>query len=1332
MSMRPVLQFLVVLTGVLICTPSWGQQDWSVRQGAKRKTEVVARYRVLLLQNPSHSLAYRGLITRLGRGPELDRFIGEIRSEAVDSTKAAPWILLGHLERDRGRVSEAMKAYQRAAEVEPDSTQAHVALGAAHDVAGRPTEADIAYGRALELARTATQRRTLLRRLVDLASAREDFARAADLMARLADERPRDFDLRVELAESELRARRFDAALSTYEAALGLAGKSGKRRAQVLVDIGNLHRRLHDPVAAEQSYRAALKLVGRQSWMRREVLMRLVDVARDNATLVEVYDELRREWSNPSYHDAMILAGLADELGRDAEAVRWLERAARKDRRAIEPRTRLIARLDHGKAPARVHALYDEIIRIRPADLSQRLDRIDWLYLQAGRPQEALTQIRKLEADARGADPDAMVAIAAAWLRLGLADQALRVHGEIEQSHPKHVPHLEAYGELLSRLDRDDEAAAIWDRIFALGDADGRARMRIAEIEARVGHPQRAISLLEHVVENHPEFVDARQRLAGAYEAVERWPEALAQWETLFFEFDVDHAARRILAVASRTVFFGDVMSSPDPQLLQRWEERYRANDTPRTGVVLARLRAKMGDRSLGLALARAIAGRDPTKLPAAQHAAWLEAADWVVDRSTNPLDAIDILRRVAEAFGERRVGAWRRIASIVQPLEPEIALPLLAEATKHAPNDAEVHALVGVYWGEHGDADRAIAALRRAVQLGARSFDHHFDLAFHLRNAQRTREARQVMLDVMRADWRGTWAMNAAFSALDLSETDAELLEIEAEIPRLRGRLKRAPFMSIVVAVYHEILSYSSDPASALQTVGKRALPLLTLSMVGSSEEESSWASELLALFPAADVVRQAHRVWPRKAEEWSAQMVWTLARTAHPQARPSVLRALKSKDSYVREVAIFGIGVARYAQGVASLTQILSAQTSDAEFALAAAALGRIGSPDAIGALDQMYEGDARRSRRLLATFALGLGDSPQAAMTLAQRLGDPSAEVRGMAAVMLRRFEANAGLGELLGAAWGVDERQRTAARRALKMTDSTGLFAKRVVGQPDPEALLTQAFREALDVEPTEPTVVAFVGNEQIVIESAADRLRELNPSVALDYLVGVVLEAESAPDRAPGGVDAITKVVTNLRPQLLVLSESESPTVAAPAATLLPVLGKSEDAAVVVSTIARLPNNLAAQVIARLDRFPPDAVRPALLDGLRTREPTKRAAYARVVGRSPAAASDTDVMATVARLAHDADADVQLAAIEALGDLRHADSAAMLADVFKSAGPREQQAIRASLSKMNGPAARRAAREIAIQPSTRICEGNPEDLTDLLRDACAGAVDDAAF
>jgi len=455
---------------------------------------------------------------------------------------------------------------------------------------------------------------------------------------------------------------------------------------------------------------------------------------------------------------------------------------------------------------------------------------------------------------------------------------------------------------------------------------------------------------------------------------------------------------------------------------------------------------------------------------------------------------------------------------------------------------------------------------------------------------------------------------------------------------------------------------------------------------------------------------------------------MIWTLARTRAPQAAGPLVAALESDDGDVRRAAIYGIGFARVREAAPQLAASLRApELDDDEGVLAVAALSRLGGEFVARLEDVAANAQARERTRLVALWALGQAGDRFAAAALARRLKDDDAEVARFAGVVLRQFDGDDGLEALLGAAWDESASTRSMGEhglRASRAEDSLWGWSDPVLDRP--ERLVGRSFAEALALRVDGPMARAFVGREGTVVGLASKRLRRAEDPVVLAHLLAVADEADDAT------TESVRKVIAGLRPQLRRLARSARPEVLLPAALLLPVAANEADVPVVVGAAAVLGGNDGARVVERLDAYAWAAVEGAVLDGLHSDQPRYRAAALRVLASHGRRVEDTAYADAAVRLLRDPDPSVQLAAIDTLAALESGGAVAALEAVFAHAHPPQQRAIRRALEGMDGEAARQAVMRLAIQPTKPPCEGDPEDLADLLRDACVGALDLTEF
>lgn len=449
-------------------------------------------------------------------------------------------IALGSVLRRRGAVRDAIAVLEAAADSGSNEERARalVALGAAHLALGARPAADAAFTRAVEFAPARSEIRLGVARALLATDAREDAARAQDVLLRAAQMAPDS--------------------------------------AAVLVTLGRARERLGDPGQARDAFERAIRLDASNRLARRR-LLRLALEARDFPRARHEAERLVADGPEvPEHH--FLAALVADRDGRADEA-----RAAYGRAIALAPDGYPEAWLNLGvlekESGRRTAALaaYEKALALRPgyaaawhniaklhategrvADAEAAWGRalaIDpqyaaaWLALgqlrsDARRYPEAIDAFRKALAARPGYD-SAELSLGVALARAGDRDEAIATYRRVlarsprlvsgwfdlalalgdhgrdaearEALHralaldPDHLSSLRALAELDLREGRLAEARAGIEAILDLAPGDLRARVRRAELWAREGDPVRCLEEARRLTAEAPNEARVRK-----------------------------------------------------------------------------------------------------------------------------------------------------------------------------------------------------------------------------------------------------------------------------------------------------------------------------------------------------------------------------------------------------------------------------------------------------------------------------------------------------------------------------------------------------------------------------------------------------------------------------------------------------------------------------------------------------------------------------------------------------------------------------------------------------------------------------------------------------
>lgn len=192
----------------------------------------------------------------------------------------------------------------------------------------------------------------------------------------------------------------------------------------------------------------------------------------------------------------------------------------------------------------RARQLYQRVVEISPMDLAARTRLIDQLVVR-GDIEDALDEYMNL---------------ADVYYRLAELDMARSTYeGALRLAQQSQVDRSWSIQVLLSMADIDlqrldwRKAVRVYEQLRTIEPEDEKVRSSLVELNMRLGQEPnaqaeldnylsyltgnakeaQALAYLEKLIEEHPDYVFARRRLAEAYQQAARNEDAVAQWDTV-------------------------------------------------------------------------------------------------------------------------------------------------------------------------------------------------------------------------------------------------------------------------------------------------------------------------------------------------------------------------------------------------------------------------------------------------------------------------------------------------------------------------------------------------------------------------------------------------------------------------------------------------------------------------------------------------------------------------------------------------------------------------------------------------------------------------------
>jgi tetratricopeptide (TPR) repeat protein len=416
--------------------------------------EAASAYQVVLLQDPEDTTAVEGLAQALLAAGDAEAALANYQL-AADTAATPParerWLMtLAAANRSLGRDAEAERIYQDMLAAGPqDAAAVHLALGDLYSTEDRLDDAIAQYRLATEAAPGSAQPAYRLGRIYLRTGAIDD---AAALAQTLLERSPSAYESHLLQARVAFARGDESTALNELRQAANLAPTESAVQAQV----GDLYLQASRPEDAVAAYTAAVTLNPRNA----SALTGLGRLLNQQGQVAEAETYLRRA-AALTPNDVAVQAALGRLLlatGRAEESVALLEAAVAQ--RADHPTAVQdladaylgVGRIDEGLAIYRTRLALDA--QQEPFVAARAL-------LNAGQDAAALRGYRDIVAQ-RPNDPLALAALGQAYERTGQAADALASYDAALAADPQYAPASILKGNLLTALDRLDEATAVF------------------------------------------------------------------------------------------------------------------------------------------------------------------------------------------------------------------------------------------------------------------------------------------------------------------------------------------------------------------------------------------------------------------------------------------------------------------------------------------------------------------------------------------------------------------------------------------------------------------------------------------------------------------------------------------------------------------------------------------------------------------------------------------------------------------------------------------------------------------------------------------------------
>lgn len=1047
-----------VLTFTTLAFGTWGvtpmmeaqeamAQDWNVEGGNKRKAEIIRRYKKLLESRPTEGLFFNKLLQETGKGAGLDALIKEYQGKAKASPKTLKyWLISGHLLKAKARYAEAFAAYDEAVKLDATNPLGYLGRGSTALMINKNKDAEADFERALALEKNKEKKQQILRKLADIAFAQRDWDAAQKYYDRLIVLQPRNQYLRMEYAQVLVKYKRYPKALEQYEALVKLAGRNVKARATTLRDMADLYERMGEDTKALDTYKKAMSYVKPGNWLYREVQQRIIGVYRRADKLQEFVDDRIKTWRRPNYDQAMMLAGIYDELGKEEKALDFYKKASSKNRRAVDPRVKVIQILSRRGDMKSVIKNYKSLIGVAPTLWRFRFD-LAKIYYRNGERKNTISTLDGIKRRFKR-DPDAMITLADMYMRLAMKDRALSVYKSLVSSYPRNDGFIVSLGEYYYQSGEVEKAIKTWKKVLKSDLSKSESYAKLGHVLVEHNMIDRGISYYEQAKKLAPKDAEVLRGLAIAYESARRWEQAISAWNMIV---KLENQQPQALTEARSKIIKLYQKQSRLRPMMRTYEARFEAKPPDiDAGYFLAEAHMKLKEGKKAEAIYQKIIEADG-KVDKQDIQALIALEKAYSSRDENK-KAIEVLEKLSKLRPLRAKEYYYRIAELsLKNYEDDKAIAYAKLALEKNPDDATSHAQLADVYAKMKQTDKAIASYRTSIELDPREFKNYMALAQLLLDKEDNTGALKLYREIAQKAYDEQMVLTAARKSMSLAVTYEEMEQLEADLIPLVFKTPPKPvYRKIALELYGRMISplvtarrygtaLNPKQSRRISAISARSYPVLIDALQSPDVGHRQISARMLADLGQSNAAATLARMVADKREPLRMQAAVSTARLGDPRASAILARALKDKDRNIRAIALWSLGASGGKDAVKPLVELINQGGDVSQRTLAAIGLGRSGEASAAKASRKMlvrYK-DSAYSDQVSAALLWSLGQlkDTEGIATLENALGYGNLTAKFSAADALAHINNAASFKVLLASYWSGDEVQRQAARTGL---------------------------------------------------------------------------------------------------------------------------------------------------------------------------------------------------------------------------------------------------------------------------------------------------------
>ncbi len=706
--------------------------------------KVIERYKLMLQRKPKEGSTFDRLYQFYLEGDGLEAMLSDYQAEAeAKPNDANLQLIVGHIQKRLGKDTDAVAAYQRAAELSSNNYYAFFALGKIYVTLRQHENAIRELTKAATLSEQAQdvppeELTEIYKSLGHAYFRRDKIDEAVKAWQKISELDPNDIFARIELADLFREQELYEQAIEQHQEIIKLKKDDPYRICLSRREIGNIYEAKTEYQNAIESYDEALSLTAPGNWLRKDLQHRIIGIYAADSNwkgLIEYYQVKLEETPNEPELLGLLAAAYIEDQQQE-EGIKTYRKGVELAPTDTNLRLNLISALRNAEKYAGAAEEYEAISQQDPDNFGVYRE-LGELYLHLDDEEKARTTYQRM-IDRAPNNAGTHLILAEIYTGHEWMEDAAAQYEKALSITPNNLDYIEYFGEFYFRQGNREKAIETWNRMVAGAKNVAENYDRLARLLDTKAYKTEALAASRKAVELKPEEYRYHEALAKRLMANSKFDDALVEFTEA--------------AKLAPNEFFAEKMNDQRIELFRRQgtlvekieeaEAELKASNLPSETVFdhqkrLAKMYLKLGNITYALEVLLKAKELKPDDVIINR---WLAK---IYEQQGRRDDANTIFTRLIDVDNANAREYYANIArSYLNVMDFEEATEFAKKVVAHSPRNPDGHQLIAEIAKVSGNFDEAIDSLKKAIRLRPEATDIRSELAGTYKLAGKPRQA--------------------------------------------------------------------------------------------------------------------------------------------------------------------------------------------------------------------------------------------------------------------------------------------------------------------------------------------------------------------------------------------------------------------------------------------------------------------------------------------------------------------------------------------------------------------------------------------------------------